>query len=108
MGDTRAKTAYLTRYLTRDFCRQVPSRVRLTSGRARNRGGNTRFMWASGWAERAWRLGCKLLVGTIFQIEHGLRRGWQWRWREVIFKEGCAALEQSGFDECVAFFEAPP
>ncbi|NQU12146.1 hypothetical protein HQ590_15235 [bacterium] len=51
---------YLTRYLTRDFCDHVPRRVRLTSGRASNKVGTTRFQWVNGLA-KVWRTGCTLL-----------------------------------------------
>lgn len=53
-----AVVKYLTRYLTRDFCEHIPRRGRLTSGRAENKVGTTRFQWVNGLA-KAWRAGCE-------------------------------------------------
>jgi hypothetical protein len=55
--DATRVVRYLTRYLTRDLRSHVPRRVRLTSGRASNKVGTTRFQWVGGLA-RVWRTGC--------------------------------------------------
>ena len=52
--------AYVCRYLTRDYCGEIPARVRLSGGVASTKCGTTRFRWVGGLA-KVWRLGCKEL-----------------------------------------------
>jgi hypothetical protein len=75
---------YLTRYLTRNFCDHVPRRVRLTSGRASNKVGTTRFQWLNGFS-RAWRVGCDLFVSVFSRVP-------TWSDRETVMLYGCIEL----------------
>jgi hypothetical protein len=50
---------YLCRYLTRDFCGQIPLRVRLVGGSKENSVGTVKFSWVEG-LSRAWRVGAEL------------------------------------------------
>jgi len=82
--DVRQIVRYLTRYLTRDFCDHVPRRVRLTSGRASNKVGTTRFQWLNGFS-RAWRVGCDLFATAFSRFP-------TWRDRETVMLYGCIEL----------------
>jgi hypothetical protein len=82
--DPKCLVKYLTRYLTRSFCDHVPRRVRLTSGRADNKVGTTRFQWLNGYS-KAWRVGCELFV-AVFSRRPG------WRDRDSVMLYGCQEL----------------
>ena len=75
--DASRVVKYLTRYLTRDLCGHVPSRVRLTSGCVTNKIGTTRFHWVRGLA-RIWRAGCSALGYLPQWNDHkGKRDAWR-------------------------------
>jgi hypothetical protein len=81
--DAECVVKYLTRYLTRGLCGHVPIRVRLTSGRADNKVGTTRFNWVGSLA-RVWRTGCSL-------------PGYQPKWNDYkaqrnLWRRGCLRL----------------
>ena len=84
---------YLTRYLTRNFCDHVPRRVRLTSGRADNKVGTTRFQWVNGLG-KAWRAGCEdfLRATKISPLTVA------WSHRDHIMRRGLAVLGLGDWD----------
>ena len=87
--DPKRLVKYLTRYLTRNFCDHVPRRVRLTSGRASNKVGTTRFQWAGGLA-RVWRTGCSA-VG--YQPKWSDNKGQREVWRRGCLRLGLSYVE---------------
>jgi hypothetical protein len=82
--DPKRLVKYLTRYLTRNFCDHVPRRVRLTSGRADNKVGTTRFQWLNGYS-KAWRVGCELFVAVFSRLP-------EWHDRDSVMLYGCQEL----------------
>ena len=80
---------YLTRYLTRNFSDHVPHRVRLTSGRADNKVGTTRFQWVGGLA-RVWRTGCSVLS---YQPKWSDNKGNRDAWRLGCLRLGISYLD---------------
>ena len=57
---TEGAIAYVCRYLTRDYCVDIPARVRLSGASNSTKCGTTRFRWVGGLA-KVWRLGCQSL-----------------------------------------------
>lgn len=104
--DPNRLVKYLTRYLTRSLCEHVPNRVRLTSGRASNKVGTTRFQWVKGLG-RAWRAGCQSYYDEEFRMINKHGREYivhrdpmkvAWSHRDHIMRRGFAALGLGDWD----------
>ena len=69
---------YICRYLTRDYCSHVPSRVRLSAGRQSTKCGTTKFSWVGG-LSRVWRLGCQSMgYRPGFNDYEGQTKAWRY------------------------------